>query len=358
MEPEHNVSSSTSQNSETAARIDTATQQPAASENTSADQKPVKGQPSAAPAQTPTTMQQPAAPQPAAPQPAEAAAAADTPASPQPGPTQPAPVSAGAAAAPASAFPAPSVAVGAPATDAGVSSATAATAVAIGTASSPVVGGNLTPATAPTTRKKAGYYYPNKFALITLNALEEVMGKNGINTVLRRAKLDDYIDNYPADNLKKEFDFADYTALNEVIDELYGYRGGRGLAMRAGRAIFAQGLRAFGAMAGVANYTFKALPLSVKLRMGLPSLANIFNQFSDQISHVHNNDDHFIYTIERSPICWDRTSDRPTCHLAVGLLKESLRWVSGNKEFKIDEISCMSKGDEMCQFIIYKEPIE
>ncbi|NWG17107.1 MAG: 4-vinyl reductase, partial [Chloroflexi bacterium] len=35
--------------------------------------------------------------------------------------------------------------------------------------------------------EKSGYYYPNKFARIFLDAMEEVMGKNGLNAVLHLA---------------------------------------------------------------------------------------------------------------------------------------------------------------------------
>ncbi len=61
--------------------------------------------------------------------------------------------------------------------------------------------------------EKSGYYYPNKFARIFLDAMEEVMGKNGLNAVLHLAELDNLIGNYPPDNLDKVFDFADFTAL-------------------------------------------------------------------------------------------------------------------------------------------------
>ena len=81
---------------------------------------------------------------------------------------------------------------------------------------------------------KSGYYYPNRFALITLNALEEVMGKNGLNAILNLAHLPHLIDNYPPANLERAFDFADYTAINMALEEMYGPRGGRGLALRAG----------------------------------------------------------------------------------------------------------------------------
>ncbi len=205
--------------------------------------------------------------------------------------------------------------------------------------------------------EKSGFYYPNKFARITIEALEEVMGKNGLNAILHMADLSEYINNYPPDNLEKEFDFAYFTALCVALEEMYGPRGGRGLALRAGRATFADALRGFGALAGVGDLAFKVLPLAAKLKIGLPAMANIFTQFSDQISNVHEEEDKFIYTLERCPMCWNRKADRPVCYVGQGLLQEGLRWVSGGHEFKVDLATCIAKGDDMGRYYIYKEPI-
>ncbi len=205
--------------------------------------------------------------------------------------------------------------------------------------------------------EKSGFYYPNKFARITFNALEAVMGKNGFHAILHLAGLSEYINNYPPDNLEKEFDFAYFTALCVALEEMYGPRGGRGLALRAGRATFADALRGFGALAGVGDLAFKVLPLAAKLKIGLPAMANIFTQFSDQISNVHDEDDKYIYTLERCPMCWNRKADRPVCYVGQGLLQEGLRWVSGGHEFKVDMATCIAKGDDMGRYYIYKEPI-
>src|SRR4030042_3910423 len=118
---------------------------------------------------------------------------------------------------------------------------------------------------------KSGYYYANKIVLITLKALEDVMGKNGLNAILNLAHLPNLIDNYPHDNLSKEFDFADFTAIQMALEEMYGPRGGRGLALRAGRAAFADALRNFGALAGGGGLAFKGLPLPPKVGLGIPA---------------------------------------------------------------------------------------
>ncbi len=204
----------------------------------------------------------------------------------------------------------------------------------------------------------SGYYYPNKFALITLDAFEQVMGKNGLNAILNLAHLSHLIDNYPPDNLSKEFEFADYTAINLALEEMYGPRGGRGLALRAGRALFADALRNFGALAGVGDLAFKVLPLPAKLRIGLPAMARIFSQISDQKTTVKEQGNEILYTIHRCPVCWGRSGeDRPVCFIAVGLLQEGLKWVSGGSEFRVNESKCVAMGDDVCEFVIQKNPI-
>ncbi len=205
---------------------------------------------------------------------------------------------------------------------------------------------------------KSGYYYANKIVLIILNSLEDVMGKNGLNAILNLAHLPHLIDHYPPDNLGKEFDFADVTAINMGLEEMYGPRGGRGLAMRAGRAAFAESLRNFGALAGAGDLAFRVLPLQIKLRIGIPAMARIFSQISDQYSTVEEFDTEFRYTIHKCPQCWSRHGlEKPVCFMGAGLLQEGLKWVSGGSEFRVNESKCMAMGDAVCEYVIQKAPI-
>jgi predicted hydrocarbon binding protein len=206
-------------------------------------------------------------------------------------------------------------------------------------------------------KEKSGLYYPNKIGRIYLMAMEEVMGSNGIKAVLNLAKAPELIGNYPPNNLAREFDFADFGAIGAAIEEMYGPRGGRGLALRAGRASFAQGLSEFGSVVGASELAFKVIPLGTKVKVGLKAMAETFTKFSDQESDVEEADDHFVYTIRKCPVCWGRTSEKPICYGAVGILQEGLRWVSGGKDFKVEEIHCHAAGDPNCVFHIFKEPL-
>ncbi len=205
---------------------------------------------------------------------------------------------------------------------------------------------------------KSGLFYPNRIALIIMQALEDVMGKNGMNAILNLAHLSNLIDNYPASNLERQFDFSDISSLSVGLEEMYGPRGGRGLALRAGRAAFADSLRNFGAMAGAGDLAFKVLPLYAKLKIGVPAMAKIFSQISDQKTTVEDHDTEYHYIIHQCPVCWGRSGEeKPVCFIAAGLLQEGLKWLSGGNEFRVNESECVAMGAEVCRFVVQKEPI-
>ena len=203
----------------------------------------------------------------------------------------------------------------------------------------------------------SGLYWPNKMVRIYLTVLEDIMGKNGLNSVLHSVDLDRLIDNYPPNNLKREFDFAEFAALNQGLDNTYGPRGGRVFALRGGKASVKAGLDSFGAAVGVSGLALKILPLNAKLRIGLPAMAKIFSTFSDQVSIVKEQDDRFVYTIKECPVCYGRHSENTICHGAVGLLQGGVHWVSGGKDFTVVETECKAKGDQDCVFQVFKEPL-
>ena len=187
--------------------------------------------------------------------------------------------------------------------------------------------------------------------------MEEVMGRNGLNALLNLTGLQQYIEEFPKNNLDREFDFSDFSNLNQGVFDVYGPRGGRGLSLRGGRATFDQGLKGFGALAGVGDIAFRILPEKTKLKIGVPAMARVFSQVSDQISRVESFDDHYLYYIDRCPVCWGRKSDHPICFVATGLLQSGLKWVSSGRDYRVQEIECIAAGGSSCVFKIDKQPI-
>jgi predicted hydrocarbon binding protein len=202
------------------------------------------------------------------------------------------------------------------------------------------------------------HYLPNRLARILLTAMEEILGRNGLNAVLNTSAQPELIHNLPSANMEKEFPFEKISKLNVALEEVYGTLGGRGLAIRAGRSSFKYGLREFGRDLGITEQTFKLQPLNTKIRNGARIMADLLNRSSDQRVELGEDLDYFYWHIHSCPFCWQRETSIPVCYLAVGALQEALYWVSSGKFFSVEEILCTAKGDPTCTIRIGKEPME
>ena len=207
--------------------------------------------------------------------------------------------------------------------------------------------------------EKSGYYNTNTFALVNIKAIEDIAGANGLIAILNHAGLNHLIGNLPPRNRDKQFDFSNYSAINQAIREIYGARGGRVMSIRAGRATFDELLKSYGAMVGMTDLAMRLVPLKVKMSLGLNAMAKVFNSVSDQQTSLEETEETFIYTVKRCPACWGQNSAvSPICGMQIGLLQEGLRWLSNGKEFKVTESECHAMGASACIFLINKEPLE
>jgi predicted hydrocarbon binding protein len=208
----------------------------------------------------------------------------------------------------------------------------------------------------------SGYYWPTRIGRILLASLEAVIGPNGLNALLNLTgvgahSLGASIKEVPPNDLARTFDFACVANLNQGLEMIYGPRGGRGLALRCGRVMGDHLLNEFGLLTGVSDLAIKLLPLSTKLRIGVPAVARIFTQYSDQTGRVEDRDGYFQYTVEHCPICWGRKTQQPVCQMTIGILQETLRVFSRGMEFRVSQEACRAVGAKACVFRIEKEPI-
>lgn len=201
------------------------------------------------------------------------------------------------------------------------------------------------------------FFYPQKMGRIILLGMEEVIGKAGVDAVIHLAAPDNGTQYQMSATHERTFSFEAVSQLHLALEQAYGPRGGRGLALRTGRASFKYGLKEYGSLLGLTEMAFRLLPLPTKLRTGARSFADLFNKHTDQQVRIEETDTHIFWHIERCPLCWGRTAEEPVCQLAVGLLQEALYWLSGGKVFSVEETACHAHGDPHCTITILKTPL-
>lgn len=182
-----------------------------------------------------------------------------------------------------------------------------------------------------------------------LAAAEEVMGRNGLNAVLRLSNLGTFVDNLPPDNLEPAVNTTEYAQFNQAIEDFYG-RGGRGMLKRIGKASFQYAIREQPALLGVAGAALKFLPQKQRIKFILNSTANALKKSNPQVvAWVEEENETIAYLDSSCAICHSRKSDKPICYLYLGSLGEAIEWATG-KEYAITETHCMAKGDPHCRF--------
>jgi hypothetical protein len=192
---------------------------------------------------------------------------------------------------------------------------------------------------------------------IALLSMQEVLGENALNTVLSMARLHDYIGHYPPNNFEGAFTFDELGRLLQALEQMYGVRSGRNLARKAGRAAFRLAVGDFGPILGLADLSFRILPLRMRLRIGLEVLSETFNKYTDHAVRVEDDPRHFRWAVSRCGLSWGRHSDTPCCHFSVGIIEEVLYWVSGGHSFYVEEVACSAAGDAECVILTGKQPL-
>ena len=189
----------------------------------------------------------------------------------------------------------------------------------------------------------------NSLVRQALTSMQEVMGDNGLNAVLKSCGLDRFAGNFPPNNLEPSIKASQYAQLNQAIEDFYG-RGGKGILRRIGKASFQYGVREQAALLGVAGVALKLLPERQRIKFILNGMADALKKSNPQVNAwVDESGDRLAYVESTCAICNSRHSDHSICYLYIGSVSEAVQWATG-KEYEITETHCLAKGDEYCRF--------
>ncbi len=204
---------------------------------------------------------------------------------------------------------------------------------------------------------KSGLYYPNRLALVTLQALEEVIGSTGMQAVFHMAGLQDLTLNPPGDNMSRQFDFSDFSALFSTLNGLFGERGAKTLATRAGRMSAQMGVKLFNETPMPEHEHETTAPMDEPVLKRLIRFSNYLNTVSDQITSVYRCKDGngFEFMVRVCPACWGRTAGLPACSYYEGLLEGVVRLFSNEPAYTAEETLCKASGNEFCLFLLKKQ---
>lgn len=200
---------------------------------------------------------------------------------------------------------------------------------------------------------------PNASFYVLMLAVEEVLGENGFNAVLKAANLGFLVGKRPPNNLEREVPYSLYAAVEQAIEDFYGARGSRAILQRVGRATFRYTLHERPAILGLAGLALKALPVGARQKLILEQIAKASTHEVNMPAEVEEYDDHFIFVRKAGP-CQFRKRDvsgGPCDYAVMGSISEALKWATGHS-FRMSQDACMNVGDAEDRIRIEKEPME
>jgi hypothetical protein len=193
-----------------------------------------------------------------------------------------------------------------------------------------------------------------------LETLQEIVGTNGLNSILNYAHLKRYIDDFPPDNDDLGIPVQDLQNLYIAIIDLFGQQGSFGLQFNVGRKVMENLIGGRPAITIPIKAATKLMSESRKIRMTLEkfmdqSLERAPTTLGKDRYELIEEKDYFLFKDKDYEGSEGITADRPMCGYLLGMLHYAIEWVSGQPH-KLEEIECRCMGDPADTFKIWKSP--
>jgi len=198
----------------------------------------------------------------------------------------------------------------------------------------------------------------NRVGRILLLGMEEIIGPQNLCVLLKRDSFPESVSIERPLSQETGIPIEDLSQLQSCLEHTYGQAAGRGLAVRSGRASFKYILREFGVDLGLTGLEFRLSPLQNRLKSCCRSLADLFNQYTDQHVELELEKEYILWNNKCYPESEGIQISPVACQLEIGLLQEALYWVSGGKTFQVEETQCISDEYAQCMIRIRKNPIQ
>jgi predicted hydrocarbon binding protein len=189
---------------------------------------------------------------------------------------------------------------------------------------------------------------------IILSGLQEIIGRTDLLSIFRLTSLNEKLLTQSGNSLT--VDETGQLAL--ALNHKYGYRGGNGIAFRAGRSSFKYFLKEYYTDLGFDALEFRLLPQNKRILEGLKRISEIINHDLNIHTQVSETSEAWIWTIIDCPEWIQSNKSNSDRQFIIGFLQDYLAWSSGGKPFSTIETECKSCGKNVCAFSMGKRPLE
>ena len=187
-----------------------------------------------------------------------------------------------------------------------------------------------------------------------LETIQNIVGSNGLKSILNHANLKHYINNFPPEDYEFVIPKEDIVNLFGSLNALFGERGIRSLQLRIGREFTRVSIKKYNPlMAKTLVTAAKIVPEHTKMRLALQRFKEELGKALSLDIEVQEDDQTFIVSIGGLFISDGIQADTPVCYAYVGILESLIEWITGHHH-EVREIQCVAMGDPLDVFQISK----
>ena len=196
----------------------------------------------------------------------------------------------------------------------------------------------------------------NKAYRVILLGVIEIIGKNGLKSVLNYSGLTKYIDMIPAGNNGNTGPkISEVAKLSEGIQEVYGANGARAILFQVGRMQAKWGVDENPDIAGSAKAAMSQMSESDRVKVILNYTADTISKQLNTRTWIEQEGDVYYYKDEAATHCFSRKSETPVCFTTAGFVCGLVDWAVGNSGWKVEETGCMAMGLPLCTYRVSRE---
>jgi len=182
-----------------------------------------------------------------------------------------------------------------------------------------------------------------------LLGVREIVGQNGLKTIINRAGIKIDADNLPPNNMdESSVKISDCAKYENAIRDIYGDKGARAILFNVGVAQALAGIEENKDLAEATLKAFEGMENTERIRIVLTTAATgVSEQIGTEIV-VSEDGDAFLYEDKVCNHCFGMSVDHPICHMARGFVYALTRWATQTDDYEAVQTACAGMGDASC----------
>ena len=189
---------------------------------------------------------------------------------------------------------------------------------------------------------------------IILKCTGDNVGEKGVDTILRRARLEKHMGTRPPQNDTPAVTLGELSQFTKSLFDIFGEGGAKPVLLRSGRLGYTFAQDHLPVAVKVAMKALSLLPEKEKLIQLVSGFIENYNEIMNIHGSVSKEGEKIIVKIPDSAYSRNISTENPACYVEVGILSALVNDRVG-PGYTVKESACTAKGDPVCRFEIEKE---